>query len=207
MATGELELQNTRHLRLRFVVESQDLSSSDFISLFEYIDDIGRGIVERERQNLLEELGFPSELRLQVLTQTRKLAQRLPAPIQVVDISKGSWAVDLMVPAFGILGALTLKSTVFPALTEAFNQSQMRDRMIRFFRDSVFGGARKEAESILSESPSRGQLRVRSVSGTDGPQSGNPEIEVRIEVTKIYKVHLTEKDLMNNFLHRMTGGH
>lgn len=85
-------------------------------------------------------------------------------------------------------------------LTEAFNQSQMRQRVIGFFRDSVFGGARKEAESNLSESPSRGQLRVRGIRETERPHSGRPEIEIQIEVTKIYKVQLSEKGLMNDFL-------
>ena len=61
MAADELELRNTRNLRMRFMVDSGDLSSSDFVSLFGYIDEISKEVVERERQNLLAHHGRISE--------------------------------------------------------------------------------------------------------------------------------------------------
>ena len=196
MSTPNTLLPDGRNLRLTFAVDSSELSSTDFVSLFEAIDEICKGIVEGERYALLEDLGLSSEFRVAFATETRKIARRLPAPANVLEVKRGSWVVQVLIPAaaiIGTLGTLTLKSTLFPAMSEAFNQSRGRETIIRFLREKAFGGARRSAEMIASDLSGGGQLRVRGVHEKGDSPHGRRELEISVEVTRVIRVRVSER--------------
>jgi hypothetical protein len=80
-------------------------------------------------------------------------------------------------------------------LTEA-----AREAIIRFLRDRAFGGARRSAEMVASELSGGGQLRVRGVHERDDSPLGRRELEISVEVTKVFRVRMSERQLMEEFL-------
>jgi len=194
-------LNDTRELTLRFVVDTQqDLTATDFVRLFECAEAISRHVFEIEAANLLMDLGFPEQERFEALKRIHRLGRRIPVPAQVKTVQRGSWIVEVLVPGAVLL--FILRQYIHPVIMDAWQASNLRDRIVTFLRDRIFLGARRDVEAKAAESPRYGNLEVTRVSQTDA-DPGHPELVIRLERREVIEARIPDEELVQEFLRRL----
>lgn len=138
------------------------------------VDRVTRAIVIHESNDMVEELGLPDDLRLEMKQATNRRTRELSAAATLQDIRPGSITLELVLTARDVavatvvLGGYLLKES----LKEAWLASPAHQRLRRFL-DSAFQGARRQAEEAVVEATRqpRGGIRpsrVREVMAFDG---------------------------------------
>lgn len=196
-------MAENRTLTLQFQVESDDeLTSSDFLSLFTCVDDFGRAVTESETFGFLETLDLPSEYRMQLLQAIMGLGRGIPTPAEIRSIERGSWSVMAVLSGPAILW-ITQKFIGIPIL-QGWDASSARERLMVFFRDHVFGGAHRVIERRAAEEPTFGNLRVAEVRELrSSPEE--PHVLIRLKRTEVIEIRSTDKQLVDEFLKRLRG--
>ena len=183
-------------LHLRFILDGDpDISPAEFVALFQCAEDYTRHVAEKESLTLLEDLQIPVEQRLTTMkTLVRKQA---PVPAEVVEVRRGSWVVDVLLPSAALI--FVLKEYVHPAVKQAWDESRMREQLVSFMRDRVFRGVKGKIEAHAIDKPRFGNLEVIRVDGQEPPQ---PIVEIRLERRTIIEVRTNDRDLIDDFLSR-----
>jgi hypothetical protein len=194
-----------RSLRLTFVLDSADaIFSSEFISFFQCVDGFSRAIAEDEARTLLEHMNVTAAVRLDVLQRLHRQWRRMPAPVEVTSVERGSWVVDAVLQSAGLL--FILKEFVAPTLKVAWDDSRLRDLVVSFLRERVFLGAKRKAEEKAIEQPTFGNLRVTDVRERTPSGSPEPSLEIRLTRSTIVEVRSTDNELIEEFLKRFRNG-
>lgn len=172
-------MNGARSVQLDIRLESEsDLSPSDFTALFKYTEEFVRAIAYTEAEHLLEFLEVPEQFRLHTLNQMRRYARRDVAPAEIREIERGSWEVVAYVSAPFLIWFL--KNYIHPVAREAWDDSQLRDRLYQFMRDRIFGGAAESVEGRAERARPHGNLRVTQVEALTGPEERDQRIRIEL---------------------------
>jgi hypothetical protein len=193
----------TRSLLLRFYIESDDeLASSEFLSLFECVDTMGRAVAEFETARFLETLELPYDYRRDLQQSVVNVGRRLPTPMEIKSVERGSWSVTAVLTGPALLW-VAQKFIVSPLL-EAWSESRAREKVEEFFRDRVFGGARRVVENRAAQGPTFGNLRIVQVEQIKSSPD-QPTLVIRLKRSEIVEVQTSDKQLIEDFLARLSG--
>lgn len=191
-------MPEARSLRVRVVVDSRDpLSAAEFVDLFKCADDFIRHIAEQQALNFLEAIGLPPQTRIGTMRRLHRLGRRAPLPAEVERVERGSWIAVVLLT--GPARLYFLKSYVDPMVQDAWNESQLRERIVHFLRDHVFGGAHQQAEQKAIRSPRYGNLEVTEVTGRGG-HAGDEIVEIHLRRRHVLEVHSSEQQLIDEFI-------
>jgi hypothetical protein len=194
-------MPETRTLTLQFRVESDDeLTSTEFLSLFSCIDPFGRAIAENETFRFLETLELPDEYRLQLFESILTVGREIPTPAEIRSVDRGSWSVTAVLSGLAILW-IAQKFIGSPIL-RGWDESMARERLMTFFRDRVFGGSKQVIERRAAEGPTFGNLKVAAVEEVRSAP-GEPHVLIRLKRTEVVEVESSDQQLIENFLRRL----
>lgn len=190
-----------RTLNLLFHIDSTtELVLNDFIGLFECAEAFSRYILEQEAFNLSSDLGIPDDIKISTLYRIHKIGKKLPIPIEVIRIEKGSWYIEILVPGAVVLWIL--KKYIHPAVQEAWNESHLRDIIVNFLREKVFLGSKRNLEQKAVEQPSFKGLQIKSINEIE-VNLQKTEIKVDLGKKKVLEVELTERELIEDFIRKL----
>ncbi len=196
-------MSETRTLTLRFHIESSDeLTSTEFLSLFECVDAFGRTIAEFETARFLESLELPYTYRRELQDSIASVGRRLPTPTEIRSVERGSWSVTSVLTGPAILW-VAQKFIVSPLL-EAWNESNARDKLREFFKDRIFAGAKRVVENRAAQGSTFGNLRIVRVDEERSSRE-QPTIVVSLKRSEIFEVRTSDKQLIDDFLARLSG--
>lgn len=195
---------NGRALHLTFVVAAPgELSPTDFLGLFECVDSFSRHVVEHEALQLFDELDLPSEWRLATLQDIRRVGRRVSAPGEIARVHRGSWEIETILQGAALLWFV--RSYLNPVVQDAWNDSRLRQVIVEFLRNRIFGGAKRALEQKAVQSP---RYRTLEVSRVDEPEPGTAEeagIRITLERREVLEARLSDHELVNDFLQRIRG--
>ena len=191
-----------RTLRLEFILEEvSSTSPSDFLNFVAYADGFVKSYIEAELLSVADDFEFPSAWKVQIVEEARRLLRALPAPAEVRDVRHGSpWALVLAIPAAIFLPFVY--RCLNPVIREAWNDSNLKDRLFLFMRDQVFRGAKKKAEDQAALTPSRRSIKVRDVKELSGG-TGNPAVEIRLTRKDVIEISVSDERLLEEFRERL----
>ncbi|MFC1730390.1 hypothetical protein ACFL6I_08650 [candidate division KSB1 bacterium] len=195
-------MKDSRILHLNVRLDSKEpLSPLDAIGLFECTEDYARSIFLSETSDLLKFLKLIDESRIENIQYLNKLGRKLPIPAEIKSFKKGSWTTDILISGISIL---LIKDFLVPVMQDAFNDSEIRDRMYIFFREKVFKGAKKNVDFKAMQYKKYRTLRVRKVN-EEFPGKFNSDVSFSIELSKdkIIDTVLTDEELLEGFLERI----
>ena len=196
-------MAETRSLTLRFEVEFDgELTSTEFMSLFACVDQMGRAVTESETFGILEMLELPIEVRLQIFHNALDFERQIPTPAEIQSIERGSWSVVAVISSPAILWILQ-KFFALPIL-EGWNESWARERLMAFFRERVFGGARQVIERQAAERDIFGNLQIVEVNEMKSSPD-DPHLVIRLKRTEVLAVRSSDKQFIEEFLKRLRG--
>lgn len=196
-------MADSRTLTLEFQIDSHDeLTSSEFISLFTCIDTFGRAVTEFETFTFLDDLGLPDEYRSQLYQSIVVVGRQLQVPVEIRSVDRGSWSVTAALAAPAILW-VAQKFVGLPLL-QGWDESAARERMKAFFRDRVFGGARRVIENQAIQNSTFGNLKIANVEELRSAPD-EPRIRIRLRRTEVIEVKSSDKQLIEDFLRRLRG--
>jgi hypothetical protein len=195
-----LQPSNNRTLRLDFSIDgSESLSSTDFVSLFQCADFFCRATAEDEVISFVEELNLLRESRFEVISSIHRLGKRFPAPAAVESIERGSWNISLVMTGAATL--FILRNTLATTLQNAWDESRLRELVLRFLRDHVFGGARRKAEEVAVGRSRWGNLRIQRVEERGLGPSGS-QLTISLQRTEVVEAEITDQELVEEVLKR-----
>lgn len=194
-----------RVLDVRLVLDTHDepISPAEFLDLFRCGDDFARYIVQNEALVLLEELDIPSGERLATLQRIHGLGRRVPSPAQVESVRKGSWEVLMTIPAAVLV--FMLKEYIHPVAKQAWDESDARRRLFGFLKSRVFKDSKRQVEERAITTGRFGNLQVTGVAG-ETDSSSRPSITIRLERHQVFEVRLTDRELVDEFMKKMSPG-
>jgi hypothetical protein len=195
-------MDDNKSLCIRLRVPDGDLSPTEFVSLFECADRTARAIVEQEAAELLEELRFPQDYRLQTLQTIHRLSRKVPTPAEVTNVERGSWQIDVIIRSAFVL--FMLKEYVHPTVRAAFDDSRAKQVVVEFLRDRVFGGAKRKVEETAVANPRYGNLDVVSVNELPASPS-QPSLQIELHRRELYVVKSSDQELIHDFIERLGG--
>jgi len=192
-------METSRALEIRFRLTGSDkVSPEDFISLFRCAEAFSRSVTEAEALSLLDHLDAPSEARLDSLRRLHAFGRKLPLPVEVARVERGSWSVDVAI--YGAALLFVLKEYLHPVVKEAWDESDIRARVKSFLQDKVFRRARQTAEQKAVRNPEYGRLRVTNVSPLESTEPDRIRVEVTLERGEITYGRASDDELVEEFI-------
>jgi hypothetical protein len=194
-------MSDIRALRLRFVLETHSkdrTDASDFVAAFSFVDDLSRAVAENEARDLVEALGFRGDARFDAFQSISRFQQLLPPPAEVDNIERGSWVIDTVIPGTAIL--FILKNTIGRTLSDAWDESSVREQLLGFLRETVFRGAARRVQERAIETPQHGTLRVANVREIVTRMTHEPVIEITLRRAEVASVRISEEQLIEGIL-------
>ncbi len=193
-----------KKLRVIFSIgDNNDLTTNDFVALFECADDIIWNIMEQEMLNFLDYIKLPSDNRIETISQVHRLARKTFSPAEVEYIKKGSWNIGVVI--LGSILLFVLKKYLHPTVLEAWNESCLREKIIEFLREKVFMGAKRSVEQSAVIKRRYRSLTIAKVGDLSNPTSEEYEIEIQLTKSMIVDYKKSEKELLEEFVKKLKG--
>jgi hypothetical protein len=196
-------MANERTLTLEFKVDSDgDLTSGEFLSLFRYVDEIGRAVAENETFAFIEFLDLPPGYRNQLFSSILATGRQIATPVEIKSIERGSWHVFAVLSGPAILW-LAQKFLAVP-VAQAWDSSAAREHMVSFLRDRVFGGAKQIVEDHAAQRPTFGNLKIVEIKEIRSTVD-QPKVLIRLRRSEVIEVKYSDKQLIENFVKQLQG--
>lgn len=180
-------MKDYRTLTMEFNLRvHENIVAAELLSLTKCVDQLTRAIVENEVLEIIRLLNIPDDFRLQK-TVHGVIYRRVPPPVDIIDVRKGSWIIIASLGGSVLLYLLkkAFESTVLPA----WQESDVGHRVKNYFRDRCFGGTEKAINTEASRSPNFGNLSIEDVIFKDN--NANPHLKVQLEQKRILELRST----------------
>ncbi len=158
--------------------------------------------MQQESLDLMDELGLPSDVKLATVSRGQQLGRRIASPAQIEAVKRGCWIVVMTISGSALL--CVLKQYLHPVVLEAWNQSDIRERLLEFLQDPVFKSAARKAELKAVERLRYGNIQVTGVD--DDSKPAEPSLTVHLERHAIVEVRAVDDLLIDEFLEKLTQG-
>ena len=193
----------TKHLTIEVHLdEAGGLPTASLLSIARWLDTVAAQVSKAEFQNFLSALDLNETEKLEAMGKFSRRRKFDMSPAEIVDIRRGSWIVVATIASpFLVWG---WKKYLEPVVEEAWQDSATREKLRRFLRDELFGGAKSLVEREAVAMGNTEPIQVVDVQESR-IEIENPEIKVKVTKRRIIGIRGPDPREIQEFYRRMGG--
>lgn len=177
---GAPPLPENRVVEIVFeITGTQKLSSTDLASFARFVNYIAQDLLVEESQVLLDILALAQRESVDFLAYLSNLAKRIPAPLTLSAVERGSWHFVMQFDSVEIVRFV--QQSIQPVVANILMVPELRDRIMLYLAERAFGDVSRRIREYVARKRKVGN--VRAVDVTDEPPTSptQPRTRVRFE--------------------------